>query len=806
MRRFKITGMSCAACAARVEKATSSVDGIRSCSVNLLTNSMTVEGDAPTEAIELAVKRAGYGIIAEGKNKSGTKDTAEAGGEIKQSLTRLIASAVFLAALMYFSMGRNMLSLPVGAFFEENGAALAILQMLLALAVMVINQKFFINGFKGALHLSPNMDTLVALGSGASFIYSTVCVFLMTEGGSHALYFDSAAMILVLISVGKLLEAYSKGKTTNALKALEKLTPELATVIRDGKEVSINISELRTHDVFVLRSGDRIPADGIVLRGEGSVDESTLTGESLPVDKEKGSRVSAATVNLTGYLECEATSVGGDTAISKIIALVSDTAASKAPIAKLADKVAGVFVPAIIAISLITFGIWMALGEGFETALVHAISVLVISCPCALGLATPVAIMVGSGVGARYGILYKSAEALERAGRVSTVVFDKTGTLTKGEPSVTDVYPCDERLLSYAYSVEQKSSHPLARAIVSYAEKNGTELLESDGFSTLVGSGVTASVDGVKITGASPAFAKKHVAFSEEEDRLCAKLSGEGKTPLAFFTDERLLGVIAVADTVRDDAREAIAHLKKMKIHTVMLTGDNPITAGAVAKSVGVDEVIAQAMPDEKAARIASISEHGKVAMVGDGINDAPALTAAYLGIAVGAGTDIAIDSADVVLTGIGVTDAARAITLGRATLRNIKQNLFWAFFYNAVCIPVAAGALSFIGITLTPMIGAAAMSLSSVCVVMNALRLNSFKLDIKKQIIEKENKDMTQVIKVKGMMCPHCEATVRTALEALEGVKSAVADHKSGTVTVEGDAELELIKKTIVAKGYEVL
>lgn len=790
MRKFKVTGMSCAACALRVEKAVSAVTGVESCSVSLLTNSMSVEGDAPTQAIELAVKKAGYGIS---KGVEKTKSTS-----LKRDVIRLTVSSALLILLMYVSMGHTMLSLPLPSFLMEEPISTAILQMLLSLAVMVINGRFFISGIKGALHLSPNMDTLVALGSGVSFVYS---VFFVTQ--SHALYFDSAAMILVLISVGKLLEAYSKGKTTNALKALEKLTPEFATVIRDGKEETVAISALSVGDIFVLRPGDRVPADAVVTKGVSSIDESSLTGESLPVDKEEGAKVSAATVNLTGYLECEATSVGEETVISKIIALVSDTAASKAPIAKLADKVAGVFVPAIIVVALATFGIWTALGSGFETALIRAISVLVISCPCALGLATPVAIMVGSGVGAKNGILYKSAEALERAGRVDTVVFDKTGTLTNGTPSVTDVYEYDGKLLSYAYSVEYKSNHPLANAVKKYAEENGAELYEAEDFSTLVGSGVTALTDGVRVTGGSLSLAKNSVYISSETEALCKELAGDGKTPLLFFTEDALVGIIAVADTVKADAKDAIAILKKMKIRTVMLTGDNAVTANAVAKNIGIDEVVSEAMPDTKSAKIAALSEKGRCAMVGDGINDAPALTAAYLGIAVGAGTDIAIDSADAVLTGSGVKDVAKALSLGRATLRNVKENLFWAFFYNAVCIPIAAGALSTFGITLTPMLGAAAMSLSSVCVVANALRLNAFKFEKKNTIKEK---NIMTVIKVKGMMCPHCEAAVKTALEAVSGVTSAAADHKKGTVTVEGDAPLEILKKTITDKGYEVI
>ncbi len=801
MRKFKVTGMSCAACVTRVEKAVKSVSGVENCSVNLLTNSMTVEGGASTKDIELAVKKAGYGVKSYGEKEKSSAPSDETAA--KSEIKRLTFSAVFLILLMYVSMGHTMLSLPLPAFFADNPLSKAMLQMLLALTVMVINQKFFVNGFKGVLHLSPNMDTLVALGSGASFVYSTVLVFAMTANSApHSLYFDSAAMILVLISVGKQLEAYSKGKTTNALKALEKLTPEFATVIRDGKELTVEISELRVHDVFILRAGDRVPADGVVLKGESSVDESSLTGESLPVDKEKGSKLSAATVNLTGYLECEATSVGEQTAISKIIALVSDTAASKAPIAKLADKASGVFVPVILAVALVTFTVWMALGAGVESALVRAISVLVISCPCALGLATPVAIMVGSGVGARNGILYKSAEALERAGRVDTVVFDKTGTLTKGTPSVTDVFSYDKNFLSYAYSVEYKSNHPLAKAVVSHAESTGAKLLPADGFVTLVGSGVTANIDGVRITGASTAYARKNIGISDKTDELCISLANEGKTPLLFFAEDNLAGIIAVSDTVKEDAKEAVSLLKRMKIHTVMLTGDNLVTANAVAKAIGIDEVAAEAMPDVKAAKIAELSEKGRTAMVGDGINDAPALTASYLGIAVGAGTDIAIDSADVVLTSSSIKDAVKALSLGRSTLRNIKQNLFWAFFYNAVCIPIAAGALSFMGILLTPMIGAAAMSLSSICVVTNALRLNAFKFE---KNTKKEKTTMT-VIKVKGMMCPHCEAAVKTALEALDGVTHAVADHKSGTVTVEGNADIGLLKKTIIDKGYEVV
>ena len=835
MEQYTVTGMSCAACSARVEKAVSGVEGVSSCSVNLLTNSMGVEGSASPEAIIAAVEAAGYGAARKGAARADSpaaEEDALRDRETPVLKRRLLSSLGFLLVLMYISMGHTMWGFPLPAFLDGNPVALGLMELLLAAIVMLINKKFFTSGFRGLLHGAPNMDTLVALGSGVSFAYSTVALFAMTAAvqrgdaaGAHALlhdlYFESAAMILTLITVGKMLEARSKGKTTDALKSLMRLAPQTACVERGGKELSVPIDEVLRGDVFLVRPGESIPVDGVVLSGVSSVNEAALTGESIPVDKTAGDRVSAATVNQSGFLRCEAERVGEDTTLSKIIKMVGDAAATKAPIAKLADRVSGVFVPAVIAVALVTFAIWLLLGKAFGYALSRAIAVLVISCPCALGLATPVAIMVGNGVGAKNGILFKTAVSLEEAGKAQIVVLDKTGTVTNGEPVVTDLLPAEgvseEELLAAALSLEKKSEHPLARAVTAYAAERGTEGREVEDFSALPGNGLRARLDGEELLGGSLAYISSLTAIPPELREKADALSEKGKTPLLFAKGGELLGVIAVADTVKADAAEAVRELKGMGIHVVMLTGDNARTAAAIGAQVGADEVISGVLPDGKESVIRSLQQRGRVAMVGDGINDAPALTRADIGIAIGAGADVAIDAADVVLMKSRVRDIPAAIRLSRATLTNIKENLFWAFFYNVVCIPLAAGAYARFGLTLSPMIGAAAMSLSSFCVVSNALRLNLKNIydptgdkAIKKTLgqSDKEETPMTKTMKIEGMMCPHCEARVKKTLEALEAVSSAEVSHVSGSavVTLAAPVEDEVLKKAVEAQGYDVL
>ncbi len=807
MEQYSVTGMSCAACQARVEKAVSAVPGVTSCAVSLLTNSMGVEGTASETEIIKAVTEAGYGASRKGaKRDSAPDEDALADRETPALKRRLIASVGFLLVLMYISMGHTMWGWPLLPFLSGNHIGIGIAELLLAAVVMVINQKFFISGFKGLLHRSPNMDTLVALGSGASFIYSTWALFMMTlhpESAMeymHELYFESAAMILALITVGKMLEARSKGKTTSALKDLMKLAPKMARVVRDGKEVEVGIAEVQKGDIFTVRPGEVIPVDGVVIEGSSAVNEAALTGESIPVDKAEGDGVSAATVNTSGFLKCRATRVGEDTTLSQIIKMVSDAAATKAPIAKTADRVSAVFVPAVMAIALITTAVWLILGRGIGFALPRGISVLVISCPCALGLATPVAIMVGNGMGAKNGILFKTAASLEEAGRAEIAVLDKTGTITEGEPRVTDILPeaghTEEELLSLAVSLEAKSEHPLAKAVIAEAEGRGIAPLEVRDFSAVAGNGLEAVLDGQRLRGGKISFIG---AVPDEAKALGERLAGEGKTPLYFSRDGKLIGIIAVADTMKPEAPRAISELRDMGVSVVMLTGDNRRTAEAVGKAAGVDRIIAGVLPDGKEAAVRELQKYGKVIMVGDGINDAPALTRADTGIAIGAGTDVAIDAADVVLVNSRLSDVPAAVRLSRATLRNIKENLFWAFFYNAVCIPLAAGAFTGLGITLSPMIGAAAMSLSSFTVVSNALRLNLFdpksaKKDRKKAPVElpehiinetEEDIKMEKTIKVNGMMCHHCEMHVKNALEKLPGVESAAANHEANEVVL---------------------
>lgn len=798
MQKFDITGMSCAACSARVEKAVSSVDGVTACNVSLLTNSMAVEGTASEKSIIAAVVSAGYGASPKGDkaqkqpSEEPLKDT-----ETPIILRRLVSSAVILLVLMYFSMGHVMWSFPIPGFLEGNCVAIAILQFILAAVVMLINKKFFISGFKGLINRAPNMDTLVSLGSAASFIYSTALMFIMTDcvmrGDNaaameymHGLYFESAAMILTLITVGKLLESRAKGKTTDAIKSLMSLAPKTAVVERDGVQTTVSVDEVRIDDIFILKPGDSVPVDGIVTEGGGSVNESALTGESIPVDKTVGDPVSAATVNMSGYMRCRATRVGDDTTLAQIIKTVEDAAATKAPIAKLADKVSAVFVPVVMTIALITLAVWLLLGKEFGYALARGISVLVISCPCALGLATPVAVMVGSGLGAKNGILFKTAASLEQTGRVRTVMLDKTGTVTKGEPEVTDVITADgieaEHLLETAFALEAKSEHPLARAISNYAEQRGIKNRGADDFEALPGNGVRAIFDGKPVVAGSLKYISTVISVDQKIVSECASLADSGKTPMLFAHDGRLLGVIAVADTVRSDSASAISDLKRMGINVVMVTGDNERTARAVAQQAGIESVIAGVMPEGKADAVMSQKNGSVVMMVGDGINDAPALTAADVGAAIGAGTDVAIDAADIVLVKSSLADAVAAIRLGRASLRNIKQNLFWAFVYNAIGIPLAAGCLIPVGITLDPMFGAAAMSLSSFCVVTNALRLNFCRLYGKKQKAAAGN---TRTVYIKGMMCEHCEKRVKAALIALPQIADCTVSHKSGTAVI---------------------
>ena len=832
MTQYNVTGMSCAACSARVEKAVSSVDGVSSCSVNLLTNSMGVEGTATSKEIIEAVEKAGYGASLKTKNK---KVKSNSDDELKDTQTpklvkRLVASLLFLAPLMYISMGHMMWGWKLPNFMENNHIAMGLAQMLFAIIIMVINQNFFISGFKGLIHKSPNMDTLVALGSGASFVYSTYALFAMTvaqtKGDMSAVmsymddfYFESAAMILALITVGKTLEAYSKGRTTDALKGLMSLSPKTANVIRDGKEITVDIDDVAVGDVFVVRPGESVPVDGIVIDGESAVDESVLTGESLPVDKAVDDKVTSATINKSGFLKCKATRVGEDTTLAQIINLVSDASATKAPIAKLADRVSGVFVPTVIAIAIVTFIVWLIVPKPFGYALSRAISVLVISCPCALGLATPVAIMVGNGKGAKNGILFKTAVSLEEAGKTQIVVLDKTGTITEGKPKVTDVIPVgisENDLLQLAYSLEIKSEHPLAKAIVEKAETAQIPPLDITDFESKTGFGLCGTLENSKIYAGSSKYISTVCDISSVKNDI-ERLSNDGKTPLLFAKDEKLIGVIAVADTIKQDSPEAIKQLKNMGIKVVMLTGDNKRTADAIGKQTGVDMVISDVLPDGKEVVVKKLQSFGKVAMVGDGVNDAPALTRADVGIAIGAGADVAVDSADVVLMNSKLSDVCSAIRLSRHTLTNIKENLFWAFIYNIIGIPLAAGVwIPITGWTLNPMFGAAAMSLSSFCVVMNALRLNFVNVTSSKndRKIKEVNIDyteefkMTKTIKIDGMMCPHCEATVKKALEAIDGVTSAVASHteKQATVELSKDVDTAVLEQAVVDAGYTII
>jgi len=886
MKQYTVTGMSCAACSSRVEKAVSKVPGVTACSVSLLTNSMGVEGDVPPETVIHAVEDAGYGASLKGQ---GTAAQAQSASEAEDALKdretpvlkhRLIASLGFLAVLMYMSMGHMMWGWPLPHFMDGNHVAMGLLQLLLAGIIMVINQKFFISGFKGLLHRAPNMDTLVALGSGASFIYSTYALFAMTDAQlkgndtavmsyMHEFYFESAAMILALITVGKMLEARSKGKTTDALKGLMKLAPKTAVIIRDGVETKVPIEEVKKGDVFVVRPGENIPVDGVVLEGTSAVNEAALTGESIPVDKAQGAPVSAATVNQSGYLRCEATRVGEDTSLSQIIRMVSDAAATKAPIAKIADRVSGVFVPAVITIAVVTTIVWLLAGQTFGFALARGISVLVISCPCALGLATPVAIMVGNGMGAKNGILFKTAVSLEETGKMDIVALDKTGTITSGEPRVTDVIPSggvtEKELVSLALSLEKKSEHPLAKSVLLYAKEQQVDAPEAADFQALPGNGLSGTLDGASLAGGSFSYISGHTTVSAQEQASFERLASEGKTPLCFMKNGRLAGMIAVADVIKEDSPQAVKELQNMGIRVVMLTGDNERTARAIGAQAGVDEVIAGVLPDGKESVIRSLKEQGKVAMVGDGINDAPALTRADIGIAIGAGTDIAIDAADVVLMKSRLSDVPAAIRLSRATLRNIHENLFWAFFYNVVGIPLAAGLwYPIFGWKLNPMFGAAAMSLSSFCVVTNALRLNLFKMHdaskdhpmrkraekaankggekaenagavrmgaedtqsigqtangnetVSKEMQKSENQKnninmegitMTKTMNIEGMMCGHCEARVKKALEALAGVESAEVSHEKGTAVVSMSADVadDTLKEAVEAQDYKV-
>ena len=825
MEQYNVTGMSCAACSARVEKAVSKVDGVTSCSVNLLMNSMGVEGTASPESIIAAVEAAGYGASL--KNAPSAAKAAQK-EEIKDKETpkmkkRLAASVVFLAVLMYFSMG-HMVGLPLPAYFAGDHAAVGLVELLLTVAIMVINQRFFISGFKGLVNRAPNMDTLVALGSTAAFAYSVYALFgaikAQTAGDMqtamsymHEYYFESAAMILTLITVGKMLESRSKGKTTDALKGLMELAPKTANIIKDGKEQSVPVERVQKGDIFVVRPGESIPVDGTVIEGTSAVDESALTGESLPVDKQEGSFVSAGTVNRSGFIRCEASRVGEDTTLSQIIKMVADAAATKAPIAKIADKVSAVFVPSVITIAAITIIGWLIAGRDFGFALARGISVLVISCPCALGLATPVAITVGSGVGARNGILFKTAVSLEEAGKAKTVVLDKTGTVTSGKPVVTDILPAEstsgKKLLEYAYSLETKSEHPLAGAVNLKAEESGSTAREVTDFEALPGNGLVAKLDGKELVGGNLGFISERAQVSAQQREAAESLAEQGKTPLFFAYDGKLLGTVAVADTIKEDGAAAIAELHKMGLEVIMLTGDNQRTADAVGKAAGVDRVIAGVMPDGKEKVVRELSEQGKTIMVGDGINDAPALTRADTGIAIGAGTDIAIDAADIVLVKSRLGDVPAAIKLSRATLRNIKENLFWAFIYNVIGIPVAAGVfINLFGWQLNPMFAAAAMSLSSFCVVTNALRLNFFKTGAKpEKKTKEEKKTMEKTLKIEGMMCGHCEATVKKALEELPQVTSAEVSHESGTakVTLNADISDDALKAVVEAKGYKV-
>lgn len=832
MKQYNVTGMSCASCVARVEKAVNKVDGVTSCSVNLLTNSMSVDGDVKSSDVISAVEKAGYGASLKGNSSKENKSNDEPlkDTETPKLKKRLFSSLVFLLLLMYISMGHMMWGFPLPSILANNHIAMGLIQLLLTGIIMVINQKFFVSGFKALIHRSPNMDTLVALGAGASFIYSVYALFAMTNAQVNndmslvmkymdEFYFESAGMILTLITLGKMLESYSKGKTTNAIKGLMNLAPKKATILVDNAEKVVPIEEVKIGDIFVVKPGENIPVDGVVIEGESAVNESALTGESIPVDKTVGDNVSGATVNQSGFIKCKATKVGEDTTLSQIIKMVSDASATKAPIAKVADKVSGVFVPIVISIAVVTIIVWLLCGATFGNALVRGISVLVISCPCALGLATPVAIMVGNGVGAKNGILFKNATSLETTGKVSYVLLDKTGTITNGTPVVTDIIPSENYtendLLSYASSLESKSEHPLAKAVVQKAKDSNINTIETKDFKSLTGNGVSAKINGKTVVGGSVKHISSIANIDENIIKQADDLATKGKTPLLFVMDNQLLGIIAVADVVKSDSPKAIKELQNMGIKVVMVTGDNEKTAQAIAKESVVDEVIAGVLPDGKEKVVTQYKEKGMVAMVGDGINDAPALTRADIGIAIGAGTDVVIDSADIVLMKSKLTDVSGAIRLSRGTLRNIHENLFWAFIYNVIGIPLAAGVwIPIFGWTLSPMFGAAAMSLSSFCVVTNALRLNflnirSSKRDrkIKNKTNKKEKNTMTTTLKINGMMCPHCEATVKTALESIDGVTSAEVSHESGTavVTLSKEVSEDVLKKAVVDKGYTV-
>lgn len=833
MTQYNVTGMSCAACSARVEKAVNSVDGVTSCAVSLLTNSMGVEGTASPDEIIKAVTAAGYGASL----KDGTKKEATNSDELKDTETpklikRLVASVVFLIPLMYISMGHMMWGWPLPHFMDNNHVAMGLAQMLFAIIIMVINQKFFISGFKGLINKSPNMDTLIAIGSGASFLYSTYSLFAMTvaqTAGDSAkvmsymdgFYFESAAMILTLITVGKTLESYSKGRTTDALKGLLSMAPKTATIIRDGAETEVPTENVQIGDIFAVKPGESIPVDGVIIDGETAIDESAITGESIPVDKTEGDSVTAATINSSGYIKCRAVRVGEDTTFSQIIKMVSDASATKAPIAKVADKVSGVFVPVVMCIAVVTFVIWLIVGQKFGYALSRGVSVLVISCPCALGLATPVAVMVGNGMGAKNGILFKTAAALEATGKTQIVAVDKTGTVTLGQPKITDIVPCDnsseDELLSVAYALEKKSEHPLAKAITDAAQQKNISLKETEEFSILAGNGLKGVIDNKTVIGGSYAFISGVVDFDNAVTEKYNTLAEQGKTPMFFARDNKLLGIIAVADVIKEDSPRAIKELRDMGIKTVMLTGDNKRTADAIGRQVGVDTVISGVLPNEKESVIRRLSEYGKVAMVGDGINDAPALTRADIGMAINTGTDIAADAADVVLMNSSLSDVSAAIRLSRATLTNIHENLFWAFIYNIIGIPLAAGVwIPIFGWTLNPMFGAAAMSLSSFCVVTNALRLNFFKIhktkNVKKikpvQVDIKEIVTMKKTVKIEGMMCPHCEAAVKKALEAVDGVETATPNHEtdSAEITFTTSVDDEKIKKAVEDAGYKYI
>ena len=848
MEQYIVTGMSCAACSARVEKAVSEVEGVTSCSVSLLTNSMGVEGTASSSAIIQAVEEAGYGASPKGgqeQSKEGGFDSLQDSLKDRETPVlrrRLLSSVIFLLLLMYLSMGHMMWGWPLSSFFEGNHVAMGLAQLLLTVIIMVLNQKFFISGFKSLRHRAPNMDTLVALGSSAAFVYSTYALFAMTDaqvkgdadavmGYMHEFYFESAAMILTLITVGKMLEAYSKGKTTDALKGLMNLAPKTAVLVRNGAEVEVPVEQVKKGDIYVVRPGGNIPVDGVVLEGNSAVDESALTGESIPVDKAQGDSVSAATINQSGVLRCEATRVGEDTTLSKIIRMVSDAAATKAPIAKIADQVSGVFVPAVVTIAVITILVWLLLGKDIGFALARGISVLVISCPCALGLATPVAIMVANGVGARNGILFKTAVSMEETGKTAIVALDKTGTITQGEPKVTDLLPAEDvtegQLLADAFHLEQMSEHPLARAVLDYGTQKGVSSKKVSAFQALPGNGLSAVCEGVHLTGGSVAYISSRTALSDKVKQQAQELADQGKTPLCFLRDDRYIGMIAVADVIKEDSPRAVRELRNMGIHVVMLTGDNRRTAEAIGAQAGVDEVVADVLPDGKENVIRELQKFGKVAMVGDGINDAPALTRADMGIAIGAGTDVAIDAADVVLMKSRLSDVPAAIRLSRAALRNIHENLFWAFIYNVIGIPLAAGVwIPLFGWKLNPMFGAAAMSLSSFCVVTNALRLNLFKLhnagrDHKRKdaiavdIIsdnsnnkKEEDNKMTKTIHIEGMMCGQCEAHVKKALEAIDGVAEAQASHEKGTavVTLTADVADDVLTKAVEEQDYKVI